>query len=102
MLPQLSRHLTAALGVPYQSQRPRRAKGGEGFILVNTSIVARSGLNGLPRTVDVGLRGVALRLGGAHRFFDHRTCRYVSVTLLIGTDVVRSLGGLRRAANDCG
>jgi hypothetical protein len=101
-------------GVSIAAQKPRQpgsyltkdepssAKAGEGFILVKPRIAARSRLNGLPHTFDVGLRGVALRLGGAHRFVDHRTCRYVSVTLPIGPGGVRSLGGLRRAAHDSG
>ena len=66
------------------------------------SITGRSRLNGLPQADHGGLLGVALRLGGAHRFGNHRTCQYVSVTLPIGSSGVRSLGGLRRAACDSG
>ena len=62
------------------------------------SIGARCRLNGLPQTVDVGLGGVSLRLGGAHRFAHHRSCQYVCVTLPIGSGGVGSSGGLRRGA----
>ena len=88
---------------PYLTKdEPSSAKAGEGFILANPTIAARCRLNGLPHTGDGGLRGVALRLGGAHRFADQRTCLYVNVTLPIGSGGVRSLGGRRRAARDSG
>ena len=98
---------TARLKAPCARSRshldePSSAKAGEGFILTKPRTAARCRLNGLPHTVDAGLRGVALRLGGADRFVDHRTCQYVSVTLPIGSGGVRSLGGLRRAAHDSG
>ena len=76
------------------------AKAGEGFILANPTIAGRCRLNRLPNTGDGGLLGVALRLGGAHRFADDRTSQYVSVTLPIGFGGVGRLGRLRRAAHD--
>jgi hypothetical protein len=94
--------LTGLPGSFLTKDEPSSAKAGEGFILANPSIAGRCRLNGLPHTGDAGLRGVALRLGGAHRFADNRTCQDVSVTLPIGFGGVRSLGGLRRAAHDNG